>query len=62
VKLSAAGTETEHGVLQPGPREVTALAPGAPIQVDVHRRGVGLKASMENDENRPDRDLPRQSR
>jgi hypothetical protein len=49
--LSGAGTATEHGVLQPGPSDVRASAPGG---VDSSWTctvgGVGLKASQENEE------------
>lgn len=50
-KLSVAGTATEHGVLQPGPTDVRASAPGGTDSSwTVTVGGVGLNESMENDE------------
>jgi hypothetical protein len=55
---SGAGTLTEQGVLQPGPSEVVASAPGG---VDSSwtwtSGGVGLKESRENEE-QPARKIP----
>jgi len=57
VKLpfSGAGTETVHGVLQPGPSEVRASAPcgieSSCTCVVGGADGVGLKLSQENEEN-----------
>jgi hypothetical protein len=48
---SGAGTEIEHGVLQPGPSEVLASAPGGDDSSwTCTGGGVGRKASMENEE------------
>jgi hypothetical protein len=48
---SGAGTATEHGVLQPGPSEVRASAPGgADSSWTCTLGGVGLKESQENEE------------
>ena len=52
LKLSAlSGTEIEHGVLQLEPSELTASAPGGTESTCTDTIfGVGLKASVENDE------------
>jgi hypothetical protein len=49
--LSGAGTATEHGVLQPGPSEVLASAPGGlDSSWTWTGSGVGLSESNENEE------------
>jgi hypothetical protein len=49
--LSGAGTATEQGVLQPGPSEVTASAPGGTDSSWTWiGGGVGFRESSENDE------------
>jgi hypothetical protein len=51
---SGAANATEQGVLQPGPTEVTASAPGGTESSSTCTvGGAGLKASMENDEQPP---------
>src|SRR4051812_26201874 len=53
VKFSA-GTETEQGVLQPGPSEVTASAPDGIESIWTGTVGsVGFRKSVENDEQPP---------
>ena len=50
VKAFSASTSREQGVLQPGPTEVTASAPGGTESSwTVTGVGAGLNASMEND-------------
>jgi hypothetical protein len=49
--LSGAGTAREHGVLQPGPREVVASAPdGTDSSWTCTVGGAGLSESRENEE------------
>jgi hypothetical protein len=56
--LSGAGTETWQGVLQPGPSEVTASAPGgADSSWTWIGGGVGFRESSENEEH-PARLIP----
>ena len=56
--LSGAGTETWQGVLQPGPSEVTASAPGgADSSWTWMGGGVGFRESSENEEH-PARLIP----
>jgi hypothetical protein len=56
--LSGAGTETWQGVLQPGPSEVTASAPGGTDSSWTWiGGGVGLRESSENEEH-PARLIP----
>ncbi|GAC1334621.1 MAG: hypothetical protein NVS2B1_01180 [Bradyrhizobium sp.] len=51
---SGAATATEQGVLQLGPTEVTASAPGGTESSSTWTvGGAALKASMENDEQPP---------
>jgi hypothetical protein len=56
--LSGAGTETEQGVLQPGPNEVTASAPGGTDSSWTWTAGgAGLRESNDNEE-QPARPTP----